>query len=99
MKACLTCGGRYEPLQRDGTLYFHVCPPLPKVRVERLGAERVVDPADVAIGDTELEHVVVDRSDARNENVRIEIDANGNPRSVAIADGRGTIDVAPAGRG
>jgi hypothetical protein len=26
--ACLSCGGRYWPVQADGSLYFHVCPPL-----------------------------------------------------------------------
>lgn len=28
MVKCLTCGGVYEPLQPDGTQYFHACPPL-----------------------------------------------------------------------
>jgi hypothetical protein len=28
MVTCTTCGGRYAPIQRDGTQYFHACPPL-----------------------------------------------------------------------
>lgn len=28
MVECLSCGGRYEPMQSDGTQYFHACPPL-----------------------------------------------------------------------
>ncbi len=26
-KKCLTCGGVFDPVQADGTSYFHVCPP------------------------------------------------------------------------
>jgi len=26
---CLTCRGQYYPIQADGSLYFHACPPLP----------------------------------------------------------------------
>lgn len=25
---CLSCGGVYQPIQPDGMLYFHACPPL-----------------------------------------------------------------------
>jgi hypothetical protein len=28
MVICQTCRGSYEPTQRDGTQYFHACPPL-----------------------------------------------------------------------
>ena len=28
MVQCNVCGGRYEPVQADGCLYFHACPPL-----------------------------------------------------------------------
>lgn len=24
---CVACGGAYQPVQNDGSLYFHVCPP------------------------------------------------------------------------
>jgi len=24
---CKSCGGRYERVQRDGSIYFHACPP------------------------------------------------------------------------
>lgn len=26
---CLCCGGVYAPVQADGTIYFHACPPMP----------------------------------------------------------------------
>lgn len=28
MLKCNACGGTYEPVQADGSLYFHACPPL-----------------------------------------------------------------------
>jgi len=28
MLKCNACGGTYQPVQPDGTQYFHVCPPL-----------------------------------------------------------------------
>lgn len=28
MVKCNVCGGTYEPIQRDGSQYFHACPPL-----------------------------------------------------------------------
>jgi len=31
---CNTCGGEYDSVQRDGSTYFHVCPPQLLVRAE-----------------------------------------------------------------
>jgi hypothetical protein len=28
MRQCSTCHGTYSPVQADGTLYFHACPPV-----------------------------------------------------------------------
>lgn len=39
MVKCQSCGGTYEPVQIDGTQYFHACPPLSAVEVKtRLAA-------------------------------------------------------------
>jgi len=27
MRKCNSCGGTYSPVQRDGMLFFHACPP------------------------------------------------------------------------
>jgi hypothetical protein len=42
MVECLSCGGRYENTLPDGTRYFHVCPPVPALKVSRQGAEVLV---------------------------------------------------------
>src|SRR5260221_10888656 len=39
MTTCKACGGSYEPVQTDGTQYFHACPPL-NVREIREGLTR-----------------------------------------------------------
>lgn len=36
MVKCLACGAEYEPVQGDGLLYFHVCPPLSRSEVAGL---------------------------------------------------------------
>lgn len=35
MVKCLSCGGTYEPIQADGTTYFHACPPLAVHEIRR----------------------------------------------------------------
>ena len=35
MQKCLTCGGVYAPVQRDGTDYYHACPSLSDAEVGR----------------------------------------------------------------
>jgi hypothetical protein len=42
MVQCQTCGGRYESVQADGTLYFHVCPPLSPGELEAAIADGTV---------------------------------------------------------
>jgi hypothetical protein len=69
MRKCNACGGVYEPVQRDGTEYYHVCPPLYEFVNENTGE---VIPRDVAVKLDNGEHVdtrVVPRPNARDENV------------------------------
>lgn len=33
MVRCNVCGGTYEPIQRDGSQYFHACPPLSEAEI------------------------------------------------------------------
>lgn len=44
MVECLTCKGRYEPIQADGTRYFHTCPPLSVVELQD-----AIDAGDVVL--------------------------------------------------
>lgn len=41
---CQTCGGRYTPTLPDGMQYFHECPPIAGVCVERDDGSRVIVP-------------------------------------------------------
>lgn len=41
---CQTCGGRYAPVLPDGMDYFHQCPPVLGVLVERTDRSRVIVP-------------------------------------------------------
>jgi len=43
---CKSCGGEYDPLPTDGVPYFHACPPITTVHVERAG-----NPIDVPLAD------------------------------------------------
>ena len=88
MRICRSCGGRYEPIGRDGVRYFHACPPIVRVRVQRDGAELVVDRDQVRVTDTRLEDVVIDRPNHRNENVR----GWGATARSSISDGDGASD-------
>ena len=56
LKRCNTCGGEYEDRGADGMLYFHVCPPITRVRVKRDGEAQTVDLADLR--DTDLVRVL-----------------------------------------
>jgi hypothetical protein len=91
MMECLTCHGRYDTVQADGTLYFHRCPPLsvaelkaaidsgavqlPTPVADRLKAAQDADTTtppkadELARADLVLAGVVVDRPNARDENV------------------------------
>lgn len=50
MVTCKACGGVYNPIQADGTQYFHVCPPLsvPELRNAIAKGTIVLAPADAA---------------------------------------------------
>lgn len=47
MMRCKSCGGEFEPKNRDGSSYFHACPPVSMVRVERAGAWQDVPLSDL----------------------------------------------------
>jgi hypothetical protein len=88
---CLSCHGTYDTVQRDGTRYFHQCPPLSPAELrDAIAAHTVqlsdVDQARIAAAQaydgrnpakdgqpTQAEivfaSIVVERPNARNENV------------------------------
>lgn len=42
MQKCNTCAGEYEPIQTDGTQYFHACPPLSRWEIEAQLEQRTI---------------------------------------------------------
>jgi len=66
-KRCNTCGGEYDELTTDGMLYFHVCPPITRVRVIRDGQDQRVDLAELR---------ATDRVRVRRDGATVEINAD-----------------------
>lgn len=90
MQQCKVCGGTYENTLPDGMQYFHVCPPLQRVEVERDGRRRLVSPEEVIASDKVIAERAIPRPGARNENVR-QIDRS--LPAEPIAEGEGAIEV------
>lgn len=87
---CRTCDGIYAPTLADGTQYFHVCPPLRRLRVRNLdGTFATVAPEDVGLRKIVGERFV-DRPNRRDENVRRDPVTGA---SVIVAEGAGTAPV------
>lgn len=59
MQKCKSCGGVYEPKGSRGEAYYHACPPVVRVAVERDGAATTVPLADLKATDT----ITVQRGD------------------------------------
>lgn len=69
MQKCSTCGGIYDPLLPDGMLYFHACPPVPKLKVlQPGGAIAIVDPP-LPAGAVLLQELAMPMPQGRDENV------------------------------
>jgi hypothetical protein len=91
---CRSCGGVYETDQHRSTKYFHACPPIELVTVDRLGVVLEVERKDVAPDDRELRARLVPRPGARDENVRVTgFDRNGTAETARKADGDGVDPV------
>lgn len=58
---CKACGGVYEPIQSDGTEYYHVCPPITLVAAQRDGKALYVPLPELR----ETDSVRVQRGDSR----------------------------------
>lgn len=83
-RRCKCCGGEYSPVQSDGSLYFHACPPTTRP------AERMegVPPVKVVVTESE------ERPNKRDERLveHVERDTDGNirkRRSDVVSEGEG----------
>jgi ssDNA-binding Zn-finger/Zn-ribbon topoisomerase 1 len=85
---CNTCGGEYDDVQPDGTLYFHVCPPIPVHKVKRPDGTIVTIEGNVSSDQSEVvETTFRERPNKRDENV-MEDRALGRVRIKAEGKGR-----------
>lgn len=99
MQKCNACGGTYEPIQRDGSEYYHVCPPLSEY--VNLDTGEVVS-SDVAADPPAGMRIDVrhyPRDGHRNENIDLEKTRRArrddpNASAVIISEGAGAVEVA-----
>jgi hypothetical protein len=85
---CNTCGGEYDDLLPDGTLYFHACPPIPIHRVKRPDGTIVTIEGNVSPDQGEVvETTWKERPGKRDENV-VEDRTTGQARIKAEGRGR-----------
>ena len=92
-KEMSTCGGEYETEQHRHTQYFHVCPPIEIVTVDRGGVEHEVDRKDVQRDDREIRARTAPRPNGRDENVR----SSGSTSTAARSPRREPKATAPRG--
>ena len=68
MNECQSCGGRYEPIQADGTEYYHRCPPLSAVELDQAVKDgRVTLPEGETVKDA-VARRIYERANMRDEN-------------------------------
>lgn len=93
MKKCNTCGGEYEPVQPDGSSYFHACPPVPEY-FDGNGTPIDRDTATSLMKAGQGHYVrYVDRLNKRDENPPVTRDAKG--KVTMKAEGAGASDIVP----
>jgi hypothetical protein len=110
MVECLTCGGRYEPIQTDGLQYFHACPALAVHEIQarldegtltlsRADAKRLQDAQD-ADAATPVDDDAPTRTDTVLASLRIERPNKRDENIVAGADrSRGKAQIKAEGAG
>lgn len=93
MVQCISCRGAYEPIQPDGTRYFHVCPPLSVVELDAaVKGGKVKLPAGETPDDAIIRRVY-ERLNKRDENVPSTAEPDKNKIKAA---GLGTTKLADA---
>lgn len=93
---CNSCGSTYEPVQRDGTLYFHACAPLSAPELTaKVAAGRVVLPAGETV-EIAVSLRTYERANKRDENIVPSRDPKLPVRIKAEGDGTTPIPDPPA---
>lgn len=69
MIQCNSCGGTYQPVQADGMLYFHRCPPLSLAELTTAVANGKVTLPNGETPDVALTRRAYERNALRDENL------------------------------
>lgn len=69
MVKCKACGGVFQPVQADGTQYFHACPPLSAAELDAaVTGGKVVLPNGETVSDA-ISRRIYERANKRDENL------------------------------
>jgi hypothetical protein len=93
MVTCVTCGGTYDPIGRDGLTYFHACAPLSVVELQAAVAGGRVRLPMGETADDAVQRRTYERAEKRDEN-RASTAAADTDRVKAIGRGTTPVDVA-----
>lgn len=87
---CLSCHGTYDPIQGDGVLYFHVCPPLSAVELAA-----AVDAGTITLPEGETVEQAIDRRLYRRPNERNEnpVIVRGRSTGAIVSEGAGVREI------
>jgi len=80
-RRCLSCGGTYEPVQADGSTYFHACPEAFAYVDVKTGRELTPDEARAVADGATVRREARPRPDARDENVNDQARGVGDPEA------------------
>ena len=70
MQKCNACGGVYEPVLADGSLYFHACPPLSAAELAAAVTGGKLTLPVLETPDIAVTRRTYERATKRDENVR-----------------------------
>jgi len=98
MLRCKSCLATYDPLQADGTTYFHACPPLSAAELAaKVVAGKIVLPIDpdtlvAETAEKAVQRRVYERANKRDENLP---GTKASDAGQVKAAGDGTTDLGP----
>jgi hypothetical protein len=75
MVTCKACGGTYESVLTDGTIYFHRCPPLSSAELAAAVAKGLIVLPLLETPDVAVSRRTYERANLRDENLQATLGA------------------------
>jgi len=92
MLKCQSCGATYEPIQRDGSQYFHACAPLSRSELKAaVAAGKIKLPKGETVDDAHARRTY-ERPNKRDENLKA---TRGKGATEIKAEGAGAVELEP----